>query len=63
MPLNHFSHAPRPRFSSGYQSILFVAAGITLTASVLAWLLVRSADTAPTSRHVKAQTLSSPQAE
>lgn len=50
-------------FGSGYQAILFVAAGITLTASVLAWLLVRSADTAPTPRHVKAPSTGTPQVQ
>jgi EmrB/QacA subfamily drug resistance transporter len=50
-------------FGSGYQAILLVGAGIALTASVLTWLCVRSADTAPTPRHINAARVPAPQAE
>jgi len=50
-------------FGSGYQAILWVGAGIALTASLLAWLLVRSADTAPTPRHIENPGAVVPQAE
>jgi hypothetical protein len=50
-------------FGSGYQAILWVGAGIALTASLLAWLLVRSVDTAPTPRHIETPDAVVPQAE
>ncbi|WP_397452424.1 MFS transporter [Pseudomonas sp. NA-150] len=40
-------------FGAGYQAILFVACGLALTAALLTWLLVRSADTAPTVHHLQ----------
>ncbi len=46
-------------FGSGYQAILFVAAGMALVSSVLSWFLVRSADTAPTAHHRAAAVVSS----
>lgn len=39
-------------FSAGYQSVLYVAATLSLTAAVLAWLLIRAADTAPADHRV-----------
>ncbi|WP_460045096.1 MFS transporter [Pseudomonas sp. S2_H01] len=50
-------------FGSGYQAILWVGAGIALIAALLAWLLVRSADTAPTPRHIENPGAVVPQAE
>lgn len=46
-------------FGSGYQAILFVAAGMALVSSVLSWFLVRSADTAPSVHHRPAAVVSS----
>lgn len=46
-------------FGSGYQAILFVAAGMALVSSVLSWFLVRSADTAPSVYHRPAAVVSS----
>ncbi|MGV8921017.1 MAG: MFS transporter [Pseudomonas sp.] len=42
-------------FGAGYQAILFVACAMALTSALLAWILVRAADTAPTVHHKQQQ--------